>query len=98
VQVAREMKSQKFEIPVLIGGSTTTKAHTAMKIAPEYPSIIHVLDASRSVPIAGKLSGNAKNEFIDETRKDYEKIREGFLSRSVKKEYLSIEEARKNKF
>src|SRR5690606_20979110 len=67
-------------------------------IAPEYPSVIHVLDASRSVPIAGKLSGNAKNEFIDETRKDYEKIREGFLSRSVKKEYLSIEEARKNKF
>jgi 5-methyltetrahydrofolate--homocysteine methyltransferase len=56
------------------------------------------LDASRSVPVAGKLSGNAQNKFIEETQKEYDKIREGFLSRSVQKEYLSIDEARKNKF
>jgi len=97
VQVAREMKSRNLKIPLLIGGATTSKAHTAVKIAPEYPSVIHVLDASRSVPIAGKLTGDSKNEFIAETRNEYDKIRDGFLSRSVKKEYLSIEDARKNK-
>src|SRR5690606_15197670 len=85
-------------LPLLIGGATTSKAHTAVKIAPEYPSAIHILDASRSVPVAAKLVSEGQNEFLVETHKEYDKIREGFLSRSVKKEYLTIEEARKNKY
>src|SRR5690606_25292778 len=67
-------------------------------IAPEYPSVIHILDASRSVPVASKLIGEGQNEFLVETHQEYDKIRDGFLSRTVKKEFLSIDEARKNKF
>src|SRR5690606_5737887 len=92
------MKRREMNLPLLIGGATTSKAHTAVKIAPEYKSAIHILDASRSVPIASKLVSENQNELLVETHKDYDKIREGFLSRSVKKEYLTIEEARKNKF
>lgn len=98
VHVAKEMKRREMNLPLLIGGATTSKAHTAVKIAPEYKSAIHILDASRSVPIASKLVSENQNELLVETHKDYDKIREGFLSRSVKKEYLTIEEARKNKF
>ncbi|MEG0188529.1 MAG: vitamin B12 dependent-methionine synthase activation domain-containing protein, partial [Algoriella sp.] len=77
--------------------ATTSKAHTAVKIAPEYDKAIHVLDASRSVTICQKLIGTQQNQLLDETVIDYAKIREGFLNRAVSKEYLSIEDARKNK-
>ncbi len=97
VHVAREMKRRNMNLPLLIGGATTSKAHTAVKIAPEYPSVIHILDASRSVPIASKLIGEGQNEFLVETHKEYDKIRDGFLSRTVKKEFLTIDEARENK-
>ena len=98
VHVAKEMKKRDMKLPLLIGGATTSKAHTAVKIAPEYPSAIHILDASRSVPVASKLVSEGQNEFLVETHKEYDKIRDGFLSRTVKKEFLTIEEARKNKF
>lgn len=98
VHVAREMKKRELNLPLLIGGATTSKAHTAVKIAPEYASVIHILDASRSVPVAAKLTGEGQNEFLMETHKEYGKIRDGFLSRTVKKEFLTIREARENKF
>jgi 5-methyltetrahydrofolate--homocysteine methyltransferase len=98
VHVAKEMKRRELNLPLLIGGATTSKAHTAVKIAPEYDSVIHILDASRSVPVASKLLGESKKEFLTETQSEYDQLREGFLSRSTSKEYLSIEEARQNKF
>ena len=97
VHVAKEMQRLHLSIPLLIGGATTSKAHTAVKISPEYPEAVHVIDASRSVNICSKLIGEHKKEFLEETQKDYNKLREGFLNRAVKKDYLSIEDARKNK-
>ncbi len=97
VHVAKEMKRLNFDIPLMIGGATTSKAHTAVKIAPEYDKAIHVLDASRSVTVCTKLLGEQQNELFSETEAEYTKIREGFLNRAVSKEYLSIEDARKNK-
>ena len=97
VHVAKEMKRLDFDIPLMIGGATTSKAHTAVKIAPEYDKVIHVLDASRSVTVCQKLIGNQQAELFSETQTDYTKIREGFLNRAVAKDYLTIEEARANK-
>jgi len=97
VHVAKEMKRLNIDIPLMIGGATTSKAHTAVKIAPEYKKAIHVLDASRSVTICQKLIGTQQNDLLVETQEDYTKIREGYLNRAVAKEYLSIEEARQNK-
>jgi len=102
VNVAKEMERQDFKIPLLIGGATTSKAHTAVKIAEHYSgAVVHVLDASRSVPVASKLltkeAGESKN-FITETKEEYAKIREEFLNRKSDKNYISLEEARKNKF
>lgn len=97
VHVAKEMKLHQFDIPLMVGGATTSKAHTAVKVAPEYDKTIHVLDASRSVTVCTKLVGEQQKELFEETITDYTKIREGFLSRAETKEYLTIEEARKNK-
>ncbi|MDM1522766.1 methionine synthase [Empedobacter sp. 225-1] len=97
VHVAKEMKRLNLDIPLMIGGATTSKAHTAVKIAPQYDKAIHVLDASRSVTVCQKLIGSQQAELFTETETDYTKIREGFLNRAVAKEYLTIEEARKNK-
>ena len=97
VHVAKEMKRLDFDIPLMIGGATTSKAHTAVKIAPEYEKAIHVLDASRSVTVCQKLIGNQQAELFSETQTDYTKIREGFLNRAVAKDYLTIQEARANK-
>lgn len=97
VHVAKEMKLHQFDIPLMVGGATTSKAHTAVKVAPEYNKTIHVLDASRSVTVCTKLIGEQQKELFEETITDYTKIREGFLSRAETKEYLTIEEARKNK-
>ncbi len=102
VIVAKEMEREGFKIPLLIGGATTSKAHTAVKIAPNYSEpVIHVLDASRSVPVATKLLSKQKGEkenFLAEIRQEYEKIRNDFLNRKQEKNYLSLQEARKNKF
>ncbi|HBL74402.1 MAG: methionine synthase [Bacteroidetes bacterium GWF2_42_66] len=94
--VAREMKRQNFEIPLLIGGATTSKIHTAVKIEPEYDfPVVHVKDASRSVGVVSNLI--AKNpDFVRELKEEYADIRE-FQGQRKRREYISLEEARKNK-
>lgn len=99
VTVAREMEKRGMKIPLLIGGATTSKAHTAVKIAPAYSGpVVHVLDASRSVPVAGSLiSDEQKPDFMQQIGHEYDKIREQHANKSVVKELLSIEEARANR-
>jgi 5-methyltetrahydrofolate--homocysteine methyltransferase len=96
--VAKEMERQQFKIPLLIGGATTSRIHTAVKIAPHYSgAVVHVLDASRSVPVAGNLlSAENKSKFIQDTKSEYTQLREDHLNRNRDKQYLSIDEARNN--
>jgi 5-methyltetrahydrofolate--homocysteine methyltransferase len=100
VYLAKEMERQNFKVPLLIGGATTSKAHTAVKIDTQYKNaVVHVHDASRAVTVAGDLLNKKINQkYISEIKKDYAKVREGFLNRLKKKEYISLDEARKNKF
>ncbi len=100
IDVAREMEKNNVHIPLLIGGATTSRVHTAVKIEKELPSssTIHVLDASRSVPVAGKLLGNNKVDYLNEIRSEYEKLRKYHFNKKYQKSYLTIKEARKNKF
>ena len=98
VFIAQEMQRQNIEIPLLIGGATTSKAHTAVKIAPlsNYP-IIHVNDASRAVTVVSNLlSEDTHKSYVAGIRFDYDQFREKFLQRSERKTYLPIEEAREN--
>ncbi|RAV29872.1 methionine synthase [Sinomicrobium soli] len=99
VYLAQELDKLNINIPVLIGGATTSRAHTAVKIAPAYrETVVHVNDASRAVTVASNLlNEKTKAEYCRSVREEYDKLREGFLSRSKVKEYLSIEEARSNK-
>ena len=98
VYVARAMKERKMEIPLLIGGATTSVAHTAVKIIPEYEhGVIHVNDASKSVGVVSALIGENKIPFLQEISENYTKIREGYLSRKKDNVVLSIDQARKNK-
>jgi 5-methyltetrahydrofolate--homocysteine methyltransferase len=102
VYIAKEMKRRNFEVPLMIGGATTSQAHTAVKIAPEYDgTIVHVNDASRAVTIAGELTGDQDDDyfaFAKAKKEEYTKLRNDFLGRARTKEYRSIEEARKHKF
>ena len=100
IDVAREMEKNNVHIPLLIGGATTSRVHTAVKIEKELPSssTIHVLDASRSVPVAGKLLGNTKVDFLNEIRSEYEKLRTYHFNKKDQKSYLTIKEARSKKF
>ena len=101
VRVAGEMQRQGFSTPLLIGGATTSKAHTAVKIEPEYDNgpTVYVTDASRSVNVATKLvSQEQKAAFLDETRSDYAKVRERTASRVSKRKFLTLEQARDNAF
>ena len=77
VHVAREMERQGFKLPLLIGGATTSRAHTAVKIAPHYSQpVVHVLDASRAVPVTTSLlSDEGKAEFVAKHRAEYEALR-----------------------
>lgn len=99
VTVAKEMEKRKMKIPLLIGGATTSKAHTAVKIAQNYSGpVVHVLDASRSVPVAGSLLSIENNPlFMQSLDIEYQKIREQHANKSVNKELLSIEDARRNR-
>ena len=86
VDVAKEMKRLNLDIPLLIGGATTSRAHTAVKIAPEYENgVIHVLDASRSVTVASNLLNHNKKEFLQNLKSEYTTLREGYLNRSSQK-------------
>ncbi len=100
VYLAKEMERKDFDVPLLIGGATTSKAHTAVKIDPQYKNaVVHVNDASRAVTVVGDLLNKRSNQkYVGDLKEDYEKFREGFLKRTKKKEYLSIEAARKNKY
>lgn len=100
VTVAKEMERANLNIPLIIGGATTSRVHTAVKIEEHYKrdQTIHVLDASRSVTVVEKLLGQRKEDFVAEVKADYFKLREHHAKHRAQKEILSIEEARKNKF
>jgi len=99
VYLAREMDKLNISIPIMIGGATTSRAHTAVKIAPQYrETVVHVNDASRAVTVAGNLlNANTKTDYAKNIREEYDNLREGYLNRSRDKDFLTIEEARKNK-
>ena len=95
VTVAREMSRQNFRIPLLIGGATTSVAHTAVRIDPEYDNgVLHVRDASRSVTVMGSLLGENSQTLIEDTRERYARVREDRASRSQRTRLLPIEQAR----
>jgi 5-methyltetrahydrofolate--homocysteine methyltransferase len=98
VHLAKEMERAGLTIPLLIGGATTSKVHTAVKIEAHYPSgaVIHVLDASRSVTVVESLLGPKKPDFLTALRTDYEKIRTHHAKHQAAKELLSLEQARAN--
>ena len=99
VYLAKEMDKLNIKIPIMIGGATTSRAHTAVKIAPEYKeTVVHVNDASRAVTVATNLlQPETKTAYAKTVREDYDHLREGYLNRSREKNFLSITEARKNK-
>jgi len=99
VHVAREMKRQDFQIPLLIGGATTSRMHTAVKIAPEFGNgVVHVLDASRSVTVVGSLlNAGQKPAFLATIKKEYQKLKEDFAAKRTIKQFLSFGQAQENK-
>lgn len=100
VHVAKEMERQGFDIPLLIGGATTSKVHTAVKIEPNYKfPVVHVNDASRSVPVVGNLVSKAmQKDFVKNVREEYDRIREQNKKSGSQNIYLSLVQARENKF
>ena len=100
VYLAKEMERQNFNIPLLIGGATTSKAHTAVKIDPEYKNaVVHVNDASRAVTVVGDLLNKKKSkEYREKLKQDYDEFREKFLKRRKAKSYISLADARKKKY
>jgi 5-methyltetrahydrofolate--homocysteine methyltransferase len=94
VHVAREMERQGFKLPLLIGGATTSRAHTAVKIAPQYSEpVVHVLDASRAVPVTTSLlSEGGKTEFVAQHRAEYEAVRKSHAA--PRQQVVSLEVAR----
>ncbi|NCZ96678.1 methionine synthase, partial [bacterium] len=98
VTVASEMEREKMQMPLLIGGATTSAAHTAVKIAPAYTGpVVHVIDASRVVGVAQQLLSEEKGPgFVQKVRADQEKARKDFESRRSAQKLLSLQEARKN--
>ena len=99
VYLAKELDKLNIKIPIMIGGATTSRAHTAVKIAPEYKqTVVHVNDASRAVTVASNLlQAETKEGYVKAIREEYDKLRDGYLNRSRDKNFLSIEDARKNK-
>jgi len=99
VYLSKELEKKDIDIPLLIGGATTSKAHTSVKIAPNYNhTVVHVNDASRAVTVVGNLLKEDRQTYKNEIREEYTLFREKFLKRTRKKEYLSLAEARANKF
>ncbi len=100
VHIAKEMQRQSISIPVMIGGATTSKAHTAIKIEPAYSKdiTVYVPDASRSVSVAAKLlNKESKKQFIQDTQQQYHQLRERYAKRSANRRLLSYVDAVKNK-
>ncbi|WP_340157895.1 vitamin B12 dependent-methionine synthase activation domain-containing protein [uncultured Maribacter sp.] len=100
VHLAKEMERKDFSIPLLIGGATTSKAHTAVKIDPQYKeAVVHVNDASRAVTVVGDLlQKETSTSYKKSIKDDYDVFREKFLNRSSSKTYKPISAARRNKF
>jgi 5-methyltetrahydrofolate--homocysteine methyltransferase len=98
VHVAKEMERLKFDIPLLIGGATTSKVHTAVKIAPYYSHpVIHVNDASRSVPVASSLlSKDQRQELIDRTNEEYDRLRKQHAGAQAQNKFIPLSEAQSN--
>ena len=97
--LAQELNRQKINIPLLIGGATTSKAHTAVKIHPELNNpLVHVKDASSAVLVVNKIIGKDNESYINDINSEYVQLRENFLKRKKSKEYIDIESARDNKF
>ena len=100
VHIAKEMERQAFKLPLMIGGATTSKTHTAVKIEPHYSGpVVYVLDASRSVSVASTLLSEDKttrNNFVLDIRQEYGKVREARAGRRSNKQYLPLEAARNN--
>lgn len=99
VHVAAEMKRRGMKQPLLIGGATTSRMHTAVKIEPGYDNgVVHVLDASRSVTVAGQLlNDETKPVFLDGVKGEYEKLREDFINKRSVKQYIAYPEAAANR-
>jgi len=99
VHVAQEMEREGFRLPLLIGGATTSRAHTAVKIAPHYQSsTVHVLDASRAVGVVNSLlNQELKSEFDKKTREDYERLRREHSARTQRRNLLTLGDARANR-
>ncbi|MDQ3191846.1 MAG: methionine synthase [Bacteroidota bacterium] len=99
VHVAKEMQRQGFKIPLLIGGATTSKVHTAVKIAPGYSlPVVHVNDASRSVTVASTLlSEHLRGEFLEKTSIEYDRLREANKNAHGAVKFISLDQARRNK-
>lgn len=99
VHVADELQRQNLSFPLMIGGATTSKAHTAVKIDPKYDSaVVHVNDASRAVGVVSSLLSSRNGEYVSGLKTEYADFREKFLSRQVEKEYLPLKEVRAQKF
>ena len=99
VHVAQEMEREGFRLPLLIGGATTSRAHTAVKIAPHYrASTVHVLDASRAVGVVNTLlNEQLKSDFDKKTREEYERLRREHVAKTEGKKLLTLEQARANR-
>ena len=100
VYLAKEMERQDFKVPLLIGGATTSKAHTAVKIDTQYKNaVVHVNDASRAVTVVGDLLNKKTSHlYTAKLKKEYDEFRIKFLKRGKEKSYVSIKEARKRKY
>jgi len=98
--VAREMQRQGFTVPLLIGGATTSKVHTAVKIAPEYTAgpVVHVVDASRAVGTASSLLGDGDGDYAASIAEEYERLREAHAGRSQRRNLAPLAAAQANRF
>ncbi len=99
IHVAKEMQRQQFTVPLLIGGATTSRAHTAIKIEEHYAhGVVHVVDASRAVGVASQLLSDVnKDNFIQQTREEYQTLRQRHQNKKNENELISLSEARENK-
>ncbi|KAJ9465371.1 Methionine synthase [Diplonema papillatum] len=97
VTVAKEFKRRNLTMPLLIGGATTSKMHTAVKVHVHYPNVVHVLDASKSVVVCSSVIGASKEEFFEDNGDTYEDLREEYWAGIRDRKYLTLEQARAKK-
>merc|ERR1719181_503791 len=93
VHIAKEMEAQGFKQPLLVGGATTSKRHAAVKLSPKSKKAIHVLDASRAVPVVQQLMGKGAQDYLDDVQDEYDEIRTEYYDGLVDKKWLSMEKA-----